>query len=104
MALSDSELIEVAREFREGILDGRDSRWMCAMVCWPLVGLLRMYGVESEAVESDLGEMNHIWLRLSDGRALDPTLDQFNYYFPNENLPAVYLGTPTKYHPAPGRR
>jgi len=30
---------------------------------------------------------DHVWLRLADGRALDPTLDQFDVA-----LPAVYLG------------
>jgi len=96
--LSDAKLIRIATEFREGFLDGRSSNWMCAMVCWPLAGLLRVYGIESEAVETDLGEMNHIWLRLSDGRALDPTADQFNRLFPDRNLPPVYLGKPLDIH------
>lgn len=95
--MTDAELIEFATEFREGILDGSPSKMKCAMVCWPLAGMLAFYGVECETVESDLGEMNHIWLRLKDGRALDPTLDQFNFLF-NENWPPVYLGPPTKYH------
>lgn len=97
--MTDAELIEFASEFREGILDGASSNMRCAMVCWPLAGLLGVYGIECEAVETDLGEMNHIWLRLKDGRALDPTLDQFNFLF-NENWPPVYLGPPTKYHGA----
>jgi hypothetical protein len=95
--MTDSELIECATEFRSGLLDGKPSNMMCAMVCWPLAGLLGMYGVECETVERDLGEMNHVWIKLADGRALDPTLDQFNYLF-NESWPAVYLGEPTKYH------
>ena len=32
--------------------------------------------------------MNHIWIRLADGRVLDPTADQFGDY------PPVYLGDP----------
>jgi hypothetical protein len=97
--MTDAELIEVATEFRKGILDGRTSQMMCAMVCWPLVGLLKMYGQECESVESDLGHMNHIWIRLPDGRALDPTADQFNYLFPDMKMPPVYLGAPTTIHP-----
>jgi hypothetical protein len=31
--------------------------------------------------------MNHVWLRLTDGRALDATADQFD-----PSLPPVYLG------------
>lgn len=96
--MTDAELIECATEFREGILDGRDSDRMCAMVCWPLAGLLRMYGVETETIESDLGCCNHIWLRLEDGRALDPTADQFNRLFPYLKMPPVYLGEPTEIH------
>lgn len=104
--MTDAELIEFAQEFREGILDGRPSNGACAAVCWPLGSLLNMHGVECEYVETDLGAMNHVWLKLSDGRALDPTLDQFNHLF-SETFPPVYLGRPTKYHgdlsPSPHR-
>lgn len=95
--MTDAELIEFVTDFRAGILDGASSNMRCAMVCWPLATLLCMLGVECQTVEADLGEMNHFWLRLQDGRALDPTLDQFNNLF-NESWPPVYLGPPTKYH------
>jgi hypothetical protein len=97
--VTDAELIDFASELRDGILEGRPSNMACAMVCWPLGSLLSMYGVECEYVETDLGDLNHIWLKLKDGRALDPTLDQFNYLFA-EQFPKVYLGPPTKYHGA----
>lgn len=97
--VNDAELIEFVSEFREDILDGGPSDMMCAAVCWPLVTLLNMSGVECQTVESDLGQLNHIWIKLSDGRALDPTIDQFNYLF-DESWPEVYLGECTKYHPA----
>jgi hypothetical protein len=99
--MTDAELIEFATEFRDELLDGRPSAWMCAMVCWPLSGLLSRYGVPNRAIESDLGHMNHIWLLLDDGRALDPTADQFNVMFPNMNMPPVYLGPPADIHPIP---
>lgn len=89
--MKDRALIKFAREFREGILDGGPSDMMCAAVCWPLVTLLNMHGVKCRSVESDLGELNHIWIKLDDGRALDPTIDQFNYLF-DEKWPRVYLG------------
>lgn len=98
MNMTDAELIEFAAEFREGILNGRPSNWMCAAVCWPLATLLNMHGVECEAVESDLGDLNHVWIRLADGRALDPTADQFNILFPHYDLPPVYLGKPRDIH------
>lgn len=94
--MTDEELLTFAREFREGILDGRPSALHCAMVCWPLVTLLNLNGVDCESQEStvDLGDhtMSHIWIRLADGRALDPTADQFG------KLPPVYLGEPTEIH------
>lgn len=93
--LTDTELLLIAVDFRAGILDGATSARKCAMVSWPLAGYLNhVIGLECECVESDLGEMNHIWIRLVDGRALDATADQFNELFPDMNLPPVYLGTP----------
>ncbi|WFU26303.1 hypothetical protein QA649_08875 [Bradyrhizobium sp. CB1717] len=100
--MTDAELTEFAEDFRESVLDGGPSDMMCAAVCWPLVPLLNMSGVKCRSIESDLGELNHVWILLEDGRALDPTLDQFNYLF-DENYPTVYLGMPTKYHPQPPR-
>jgi hypothetical protein len=97
--MSDEELIEIATGMREGILGSGSSAMMCAAVSWPLQGYLRVFhGLETEAVESDLGEMNHVWLRLPDGRALDATADQFNALFPAMGLPPVYLGQPLKIH------
>lgn len=62
---------------------------MCFAVCGPLQPLLSLAGVETELVEAwfkrEYGEQNHYWLKLPDGRILDPTADQFG-------LPAVYLG------------
>jgi hypothetical protein len=97
---TDEQIIEFASEFREGLLDGDSSHMMCAAVCYPLVTLLNMSGLKAELVESDLGECNHAWLRLADGRTLDPTADQFNWLFPDLAMPPVYLGPPTKLHPA----
>ena len=91
--MRDAELVDFATEFRTGILDGRASRDMCFVVSAPLASLLRLHGVEAELVESDIGESNHFWIRLADGRVLDPTADQFD-----ETLPPVYLGPPTEIH------
>lgn len=96
--MTDAELIEFATEFREGLLDGHPSNWMCFAVCAPLLSLLRLHGVDAELVEGDLGVCNHVWLRLPDGRVLDPTADQFNAH-QIEQLPPVYLGPPSLIHP-----
>lgn len=91
--MTDPELIDFAIEFRKGILDGRASWGMCFAVSAPLATLLRLHGVDGELEESAVGVSNHFWIRLADGRVLDPTADQFD-----EALPPVYLGPPTKIH------
>lgn len=96
--MSDDELVTFASEFREGILDGDVPALMCFAVCAPLVTLLSLYGVEADMVVGDLGWINHTWLRLRDGRVLDPTADQFNDCDGYEKLPPVYLGPPTAIH------
>jgi hypothetical protein len=98
-AISDIELLAIAQSFREGILAGGPSFMMCAAVCWPLASLLNaIYGVECETVEMDAGECNHFWIKLADGRAIDPTLDQFNYWFPWKEYPPVFVGTVEDYN------
>lgn len=100
--MTDAELIEVCSEFRDGILDGRSSAMMCAAVSWPLCTYLDVFhGVKGETIETDLGEMNHVWILLEDGRALDPTADQFNRLFPEMKLPPVYLGPLLRIHVEP---
>lgn len=98
----DEALVSFVSEFREGILNGRPSAGYCAMVVWPLETLLNMLGVKCRAVESDLGDFNHFWLLLDDGRALDPTADQFWVRWRIQpKLPPVYLGARTIAHPLP---
>jgi hypothetical protein len=89
----DLDLLQLATEFRKGILDcvqfNNDPRGMCFAVCAPLQGyLLACFGVETELVQADFGFSNHVWLRLDARRILDPTADQF----PEAKLPPVYIG------------
>lgn len=98
--MKDADLIRFATDFRDGVLDGQPSSLMCAAVSWPLAALLRCHGVECETIETKdvetaFGTVNHIWIRLADGRALDATADQFGDY------PPVYLGQPTEVHGEP---
>ena len=96
--MSDEELREIAQDFRDGMLGERSSLMMCAAVSWPLASLLNgLYEIACEAVEFDAGECNHVYIRLDDGRALDPTLDQFNHWFPWKNYPPVFVGTVSEY-------
>ena len=89
--MKQSELIKVVRGFRRGILDGRQSRHMCVAVCLPLQGYLSFLGVKSKIMEGETPDVNHVWLRLSDGTIIDPTAHQF----PRPDggkMPAVYVG------------
>lgn len=97
--MTDDELVSFAGEFRSEILSGGQSWMMCFAVCAPLVGLLNAYGVDCDLAEGDLGECNHVWIALPDGRVLDPTADQFND-FGFAPMPPVYLGQPTAMHPS----
>jgi hypothetical protein len=102
--MNDQKLIQVCRAFREGLLDGASSEAMCFVVASSLSGFLSAHGVKTEVVEGSLGVMNHFWLRLPDGRILDPTADQFNTLelsppLTSEILPDIYLGPALSIHP-----
>lgn len=99
MTWTDPQIIKFSEAFRDGVLDGHLPTMRCFMVCAPLVTMLNIHGVKSEIIETDLGWCNHFWLQLADGRALDPTADQFNY-LDGATFPKVYLGALTKYHRA----
>jgi len=102
--VKDVELLKLVREFRMGIIESRHhSKRMCYMVCAPLAGFLEFCGVKCELVESEIiidsEFFNHFWIRLSDGRVLDPTIDQFNRR--GIRRPPVYLGKPIKLYHTP---
>lgn len=90
--MTDEKLIAYVQAFRDGILEGRPSDRACYMVCAPLEGLLKFEGVKCRLAEGVVGDINHVWLVLRDGRVLDPTADQFNTT--RVTLPPVYLGPP----------
>jgi hypothetical protein len=97
--MTDKQLVEFARAFREGMLDGKRSNYMCFAICAPLAALFPVHGQPVELQEGDLGDINHVWLRLPDGRVLDPTADQFG-----ADYPPVYLGEPRDIHPVGGAK
>jgi len=82
--MTDDELRNFVIEFRRGLLGRRASASRCFMLCAPLSTLLTIHGVPNTLVETWLKRppRNHVWLRLSDGRALDPSADQFNAGLP----------------------
>lgn len=90
--IADEDLVSVVRAFRAGLLDGRTSDGMCGVVCFALQPYLHTIGVTTVLMAStpSIGEWKgHLWFALGDGRALDPTADQYG-----GGRPAVYLGQP----------
>lgn len=92
-----SDLLTYAQDFRESVLQGCSSQRMCVALSAPLHAAFRARGTASELLITDLGECEHVFLRLADGQVLDPTADQFNS-FSREKLPGVYVGRPASIH------
>ena len=89
--MTDTQLIRLCSSFKRGLLKKREGDMMCAVVCYPLQGYLSMLGVDCGLEEVNLQYSNHVFLRLPDGRVLDPTADQFGG-------PKVYIGAELEYH------
>lgn len=84
--MTDRQLKSIAREMRSGILGKRSSRLMCMAISAPLRAMLSaVYDFDTELETVDFPGCDHVWLRLSDGRILDATADQFG-------LDKIYLG------------
>lgn len=92
-----TNILVYATEFRDAVLQGRPSERMCAAISAPLHDALKILAVPNELMVTDLGECNHIFLRMRDGTVLDPTADQFNWCSA-EQLPGVYLGPGAPIH------
>ena len=98
--MTDDELRDFAWDFRQGIMPNGSPEGMCYAISAPLVALLNCCGVKAELVETDLSKnqnsvfYEHFWIRLEDGRVLDPTFDQFC----SEEPVPIYIGEPTEFH------
>lgn len=96
-------IYRIAKSFRSGILGKRPSDQMCFAVCAPLQSLLATLGYESDLVEGHIKSShyvgNHYWLKLSDGRIIDPTADQFPKPT-GEPMPEVYIGEKPEWYTA----
>ena len=90
--MTRSEVKQVAREFRKGLIGDREGDMMCAVVCYALQAYLSFLGEHLTIAEVDLRNSNHVFLKFPDGRVLDPTADQFGDY------PKVYVGKPLWFH------
>lgn len=88
---NDRELLRIARAARESITLGGKSSGYCVAICVSLVAYLTRRGVAATDIHGAVGEWQHTWIALGDGRILDPTADQFNR--PGAaRMPPVYLG------------
>lgn len=90
-------VLAFATDFREAVLGGAPSAGMCAAISGPLRAALQSLGVPCQLMESDLGEINHVFLQMADGAVLDATADQFNWCS-RQPLPGVYLGPAAMIH------
>ena len=88
---SDSDLLRIATAVRDHITLGGKSGGYCAVVCVPLAVFLTRYGRPAVDVHGAVGEWQHTWIELEDGRIIDPTADQFNRVGA-QRMPPVYLG------------
>lgn len=88
---NDRELLRVARAARERITLGSAAQGWCIAVCVPLAVYLTRRGVPAIDVHGGVGDWQHVWIALADGRILDPTADQFNRPGATK-MPQIYLG------------
>lgn len=102
--MTDRTLLRLANEFILGLLNGDKPNGMCFFASASLQGYLYFYKIETEMQECEVNInadkfWNHYYLKLEDGRILDPTASQFNEEL-NLNMPLVYLGVlPNHYNP-----
>lgn len=94
---SDKDVLSIARGFRRGMLSGETPEMKCFMVTAPLLGYLQFMGIRAEMHEGSVWLENaneiwqHFWIKLPDGRILDPTASQFNGKS-KRKMPVVYIG------------
>lgn len=89
--MTDKQLVKFARDFRAGMLEKKSSYMWCYAVSAPLVSLLEISGVVCKLEKAFVDKWEHWFIRLSDGRILDATADQFKNS-DGENMPPVFLG------------
>ncbi len=96
-AAKRAEIIEIATDFREGMLEGKSSTSMCWILSHPLAGFLSFCGIDcGSVVDGNVKQgplsLHHCWIDMRNGIILDPTADQFVSPETNEPMPPVYLG------------
>lgn len=93
------DLLGYSKRFRKAVLGREASDRMCYVVSGPLCAAITALGFGAHLVKSKVAYMEHIFIRLDDGRVLDATADQFSHFV---DVGPVYLGEPVK--PIHGRQ
>lgn len=94
--MDDNEILNFAKDFRKGFLNGRAPDNMCFILSNALSGMLNAAGVENTLVEYEIDASNakkdlevdvigH-WVIKINNKILDPTASQF------KGMPQVFFG------------
>jgi hypothetical protein len=108
---TDKELLEAAQAYRAEMFDCPTNKELADanflsmdyQICASLQGQLSYEGIDCALGESvvklSAGKYGiHHFIKLKDGRVLDPCADAFNEHSGFEKMPKVYLGPPHKIH------
>ena len=87
------DLLDYSRRFRDAVLGRAPSERMCYVVSGPLCAAITALGFGARLVKNKVAYMEHIFIRLDDGRVLDATADQFAHF---ADVGPIYLGEPVK--------
>lgn len=95
--MTDKQLIDITKQFTKG-LTGGVIKQKCFIISSPLQSYLQFCGIETELIKGWVrfpdADYGHYWLKLKDGRILDPTAGQFD----ESELPKIYLGELPKHY------
>lgn len=94
--MNQREIKRQATAFVKGLLGGDSPGGMCYAVSAALQGYLSFAGVQCGLekcwiADRKSGHWQHYYLRLPNGRILDPTASQFNRML-GRQMPLVYIG------------
>ena len=99
--MTDKELYRLVAGFTKGFLGKENSESKCFMICWPLQTYLSFCGVKTELISGEVSSDKHLWghywLKLMDGRIIDPTCDQFNIDG-GVKMPKIFIGEKPDYY------
>lgn len=100
--MTGTQLLSYVRTYRYGMLGRKRGSKYCYMVCYPLQSLLSLEGVETELIEGEVCYyrywIGHFWLRMTDGKIIDPTAEQFATE--TRKMPRVYIGPKPRWYRA----